>query len=62
MHNIEESKYDGKPLIQPKAPYQFKAKTFEADKTLKFPMRVQRRLTFLQQSAAEYFSDIWHMR
>mmetsp|Transcript_22003 Transcript_22003/g.34159 ORF Transcript_22003/g.34159 Transcript_22003/m.34159 type:complete len:292 (+) Transcript_22003:289-1164(+) len=62
VHNIEQSKYDGQPLIKPKTPYQFKVKTYEPDKSLSFSKRTGQRLSFLQNSAVEYGKDIWGLR
>ena len=62
VHELEDSKYDGKPLIQPKIPYQFKVRTYKADKTQRFATRLKSRLVFMSETFIEYLKDILFWR
>jgi LETM1 and EF-hand domain-containing protein 1 len=58
VHEIEDSKYDGKPLIQPRVPYHFKVRTLKVDKSLPFLSRAYLRSVFYWESLCEYLMDI----
>jgi len=59
----ETSKYEGEPLIKPKAPYQFDVKTFQRnpeDKT--FAAKMKTRGSFVAERTQRYCLDIYHLK
>lgn len=62
INEVESSKYEGKPLIEPKIPYQFKVKEFQVDKNWSRSMRYQKKLAFIFSSFIEYLEDIVYLR
>ena len=58
----DESKYHGKPLIEPKIPYQYEVKLYKSDPNLNFIQNAVYRLQFMVNSLYEYLSDILHWR
>ena len=64
IYDKENSKYDGKPLLDPKIPYQFyEVKVFKSDKSKSFIQNAFSRLIFMNKSILEYIQDImfWRM-
>ena len=58
IYDEEISKYEGKPLIEPKIPYQFKVKTFKVDQNWTRMQKIQQRALFISESFKEYILDI----
>lgn len=58
IYDKENSKYDGKPLLTPKIPYQYDVKTFKSDPTKSFIQNSFQRLIFINRSFLEYIQDI----
>ena len=54
IYDKENSKYDGKPLLDPKIPYQFDVKVFKSDASKSFIQNAFSRLIFMNKSILEY--------
>ena len=59
---MQQSKYDGKPLIKAKIPYEYKVKKYKPDPSLSRIERTSRYLNFVQASTREYIWDLVYFR
>ena len=58
----EDAKYEGKPLIEPKIPYQYEHKYRKVDKSLPFLRRAGTKIRYMSEDFVEYLKDIVFLR
>jgi len=62
IHDESNAKYEGKPLIEPKIPYQYVVKTFKTDPDWTTLQRYNKKMRFVSKSIFEYGQDIFFWR